>query len=361
MSAMPAERRIEHLPEIVAALPSEDRERFDSIYRVTRVHAALTVPGSMTESLGRRFGDLGLVSGQTVVTATNRYTLEATSFNGLRALRPMSHATGSSTEPDVDDPFADPETQTPDNVIGRVRGRRSVTAANVAASDAWHGVIIFNEPDPLAFDAEDVVDYLSTGLEWARRAHVYDGRAVHPFLFWNANPRAGASLTHGHAQVIVRSDAPMARTEVQRSAAARYRSERHGSNYFDDVMDAHESVGLGSTLGTSRVAAHLTPIKERELLIIGTGLDEDFFRSVGRALVSFRDAMSVTSFNLAVFGPPLDEAERAGWEGFPAVARMVDRGRNDARSSDFAGMELYGQSVVSADPFDVARTLIMAL
>jgi hypothetical protein len=40
---------------------------------------------------------------------------------------------------------------------------------------------------------------------------------------------------------------------------------------------------------------------------------------------------------------------------------MVDRGRNDARSSDFAGMELYGQSVVSADPFDVARTLIMAL
>ena len=361
MSGMPVERRIELLPEIVAALPSEDRERFDSIYRVTRVHASLTIPGTMTESLGKRFGDLGAVSDQTVISVSNRYTLEATSFNGLRALRPMSHVPVSSVEPDGDDPFADPEGQTPDNVIGRVRGRRSVTAANVAASDAWHGVIIFDEPDPLGFDAEDVVDYLSTGLEWARRAHAHDRRAAHPFLFWNANPRAGASLTHGHAQVIVRSDAPMARTEVQRSAAARYRSDGYGPNYFDDLMGAHESVGLGSTLGTSRVAAHLTPIKERELLMIGNGLDEDFFRSVGRALVSFRDALNVTSFNLAVFGPPLDGAERAGWEGFPAVARMVDRGRNDARSSDFAGMELFGQSVVSADPFEVARMLTMAL
>ena len=273
----------------------------------------------------------------------------------------MSHVPASIVEPPGDDPFADPEERTPDNVIGRVRGRRSVTAVNVAASDAWHGVIIFDEPDPLAFDAEDVVDYLSTGLEWARRAHAHDPRAVHPFLFWNGNPRAGASLTHGHAQVIVRSDAPMARTEVQRSAAARYRSHQHRSSYFDDVMDTHESVGLASTLGTNRVAAHLTPTKERELLMIGTGLDEDFFRSVGRVLVSFRDALNVRSFNLAVFAPPLDEDERTGWESFPAVARMVDRGRDDARSSDFAGMELYGQSVVSADPFEVARTLIMEL
>ena len=355
------DRRIELLPEIVASLPTGGRKAFESMYEVRRDRGSLTIPEPMMRTIRRQFGDPGAVSNQTIVGVTNRYTLEATAFNSLRALRPMAQDDSAGPRApgrDRGDPFADPQAQTPENSIGRVRGRRCVTAPNVAASDAWHGVIVFDEPDPLAFDSGDVLDYLSTGLEWARRAHEHDERATHPFLFWNANARAGASLTHGHAQVIVRRDAPLARIEIQRSAAARYRAEYPGGNYFEDLMDVHTSLGLSSRVEGSEVAAHLTPIKEREVIMTGAGLNEGFFRSIGRVLVAFRDALGVESFNLAVFGPPFGNAEEIeGWEGFPAVARIVDRGPSDLLSSDIGGMELYGQSVVSADPFEVARIM----
>ena len=235
-----------------------------------------------------------------------------------------------------------------------------MTAANLAAADAWHAVIVFEEPEPLIFDAADVVDYLSTGLEWVRRAHAHDPSAVHPFLFWNANHRAGASLMHGHAQAIARSGHPLARVEAQRGAAERYRAER-ATDYFHTLTEAHASVGLLTAVGECGVAAHLTPIKEREVFVIGPELNEAFFGAVGQVLVAFRDRFEVQAFNLAVYGPPIGRADSTRWEGFPAVARLVDRGAADMRSSDFAGMELYGQSVVSSDPFEVAAVLRQAL
>ncbi len=353
-------RRINLLPEIVAALPSGERDRFESIYDVKRVEAELRLPAPMAEPVRRQFGDLEKILNQTVVSVTNRWTLEATSFNGLRALRPMPTRASRDTVQSETDPFRDPEAYTPDNVLGRVRGRRCATAANLAAADAWHAVVVFDEPDSLVFDADDVVDYLSTGLEWGRRAHAHDSTAVHPSLFWNANPRAGASIRHGHAQVIMRSDPPLARIETQRAAAERYWTEC-GKDYFHDLAATHASLGLLMAVGESSVAPHLTPIKEREVLVVGPELNEAFFETVGRTLVAFRDQFEVQAFNLAVFGPPITGPNLAGWERFPAVARLVDRGTAETRSSDFAGMELYGQSVVSSDPFEVAAVLGQAL
>jgi len=364
MTRASGEHRIERLPDIIADLSPRERATVESIFDIRRDVVSMTVPAPMVPSVERQFGDLAAVSDQIIVAVTNRYTLEGTSFNNLRALRPMTRSPSSEIEQSETgrfDPFADPLTQTPDNAIGRVRGRRCVTAANLAASDAWHGVIIFDEPDPFVFDSEDVADYLSTGLEWARKAHSYDVGVVHPFLFWNANARAGASLPHGHAQVVVRRDAPFSRIEVQRSASTRYREINGGANYFDNLMRSHASLGLASRVGESSVVTHLTPIKEREMLVIGTGLNDEFFRSIGQVLVAFRDSLGVESFNLGVFGQPLGSDESTGWEGFPAVARIVDRGRTDVRSSDFAGMELYGQSVVSADPFEAARMIAKAI
>lgn len=45
------------------------------------------------------------------------------------------------------------------------------------------------------------------------------------------------------------------------------------------------------------------------------------------------------------------------WSGFPLIARVVDRGPATGRTADFGGMELYAASVVSADPYEVARIL----
>jgi len=65
--------------------------------------------------------------------------------------------------------------------------------------------------------------------------------------------------------------------------------------------------------------------------------------------------MNVTAFNLGVAAPPLEKEE--GWEGFPVLARVVDRGDPRTTASDIGSMELYASSVVSSDPLEVARIL----
>jgi hypothetical protein len=68
--------------------------------------------------------------------------------------------------------------------------------------------------------------------------------------------------------------------------------------------------------------------------------------------------MGVRAFNVALYGPPLDwDASLAGWADIPLVARFVDRGAPLSPTSDIAALELFGSSVISSDPFDVARTL----
>jgi hypothetical protein len=72
--------------------------------------------------------------------------------------------------------------------------------------------------------------------------------------------------------------------------------------------------------------------------------------------------LGVTSFNLVVYQPPLnvDDTEE-NWDGFPVLVRIVDRGDPSSRTVDFGAMELYAASVVSSDPFQVARTLREAM
>jgi hypothetical protein len=49
------------------------------------------------------------------------------------------------------------------------------------------------------------------------------------------------------------------------------------------------------------------------------------------------------------------------WEGFPLVARLVDRGDTADLSSDIGAMEFYGANVVSSDPFKISVLLGDAL
>jgi hypothetical protein len=74
--------------------------------------------------------------------------------------------------------------------------------------------------------------------------------------------------------------------------------------------------------------------------------------------------MGVLAFNAGIFGPPLAASGQMAsgeqdedWAGFPLIARLVDRGNPLSTTSDIAGLELFGSSVVASDPFEVARIL----
>jgi hypothetical protein len=265
------------------------------------------------------------------------------------------------------DDFCDPERRTPADIFGRVRGRHSLTAANVAPADAWHGLVIFNEHDPLVVDGERLADALAVARAWAARAHATDPQARHLFVLWNCLWRAGASRTHGHLQVLLGRSMAQARVELWHAAVRRYARET-GRDYFADLTAAHLALGLGQRRGPIVVFASLTPIKEREVVFLAPGQlwadagtvdseadTEALLVSALADVVALYRQQGALALNLAISGPPLGGA--ADWEGFPTIARLVDRGDPLSPVADMAAMEFFGSSVVATDPFALARAL----
>lgn len=353
-----ADRSVTNLPEQVEELPPEERRRFTDIFALSRGSAALVPPEEMRQWIERTFGSVDAVEQQTVIKLMNRWTLEGALFNSLRARRPISGRSSGSEAARSEqgtDPFCEPRTGTPADTFGRVQGRHSITASNVAKYDGLHSVVILDRHDPLSWDEDRVVDAFETALEWLRRAHAANPKAVYPFVMWNCLPRSGASIVHGHLQAALGESMPYARIEVWRRAAEAYREQRQRS-YFDDVYEAHRSLGLGFERGQVRWYAHLTPVKEKECIALTDAVDSRFFRLVYRLLSLYRDELGVRAFNLALYLPPMAAVEE-DWSGFPAALRLVDRGDPSSSTSDIGAMELFAQPVVAFDPWRLAEYL----
>lgn len=346
------------LPEQAAALPAADRERFGRLYSVTRSAGSLVPPPEMREWIERSFGSMGTVERQTVVKVLNRWTLEGALFNDLRARRPIDRrmdAADLATSGEGRDPFCHPLTGTPADTFGRIEGSHSITASNVAKYDGLHGVVIFEEHNPLAWTEDRVVDAFETAARWLREAHRAYPSAVYPFVMWNCLPRSGASIVHAHMQVTLGEGCPYARVELWRRAAEGY-ERRYGEGYLEALFRCHDALGLGGEEGGVRWAAHLTPVKEKELLLLAPALGDPLYRAVHRALRLYVDRLGVRAYNVAVYLPPLTPVEE-DWPGFGAVARIVDRGDPGSATSDVGAMELFAQPVVASDPWRLAKAV----
>ncbi len=354
----PNDRMITNIADQVSALPAADREIFERIFHVSTAVGRLNPPEEMHGWIQKHFGSVEAVRSQRIVKITNLVTLEGALFNELRARRPIEpeETVEFTTEfEERGDPFCRPLEGTPEDVFGRVRGKHSITASNVAKYDGFHGLVIFDQHDPLDFSAEEVSDYIDTALAWARKAHEVDPQARYFFFMWNCLWKSGASILHGHAQMSLGRDIHYARVEQLRRAALRYRTDM-GASYFDDLHAAHRALDLAVENGSTHIMAYLTPIKEKEVLLVAEGLDESFKDSVYQVLRCFTAKLGVRSFNLALYLPPIDDVEE-DWSGFPALVRIVDRGDVNIRASDMGAMELYASSVITSDPFRVIEAL----
>ncbi len=172
---------------------------------------------------------------------------------------------------------------------------------------------------------------------------------------WNCLWKSGASIVHGHLQVTMSRDMHYGRVEHLRRAALTY-EHTYGSDYFEDLFAAHLCLGLAMMSDGTKVLAYLTPIKEKEVLLIADTLDRSFKKTVYEVTRCLVDTLGAASFNMAVYMPPMSSTDE-DWGGFPVVARIVDRGDPSIRTSDIGAMELYASSVVSSDPFKLARSL----
>lgn len=351
-----------HLDEIVAELAVDDRLAFERIFHVGVTQGDLVPPDSMRAWIEEHFGSVDLVRRQKIVKVTNVVTLQGVLFNWLRSARPVWRE-----ELDLDeelaridgDPFDNPYTDTPEDTFGRVEGEWCTTASNIAKFDGWHGLVIFKEKHPLRFTREQIHDYLNTGERWAALAHRSDPTAKYYFFLWNCLWSAGASLLHGHAQVMLGRDMHYAAIEAQRRAALLFEAN-HRENYFDALYAAHELIGAGFRRNGVRVMANLAPVKEHEVILMADEMSDAFKDAIYDVLACFRDRLGVQSFNLVLYRPPLAPTQES-WDGFPFMARIVDRGSPTTRTNDFGAMELYAASVVASDPLKLAETLQVAM
>ena len=361
----PASPTIVNLDLLVDALPEDSKRLFYRLFAVATTKGKLKPTRTMLPWLNKQFGSVNRVTEQKIIKVTNQVTFEGAIFNSLRALRPKQYEDRIRVESRIidkantKDPLNKPLEDTPEDVFGRIKGKYSITASNIAKYDGLHGIIIFNKHNPLDFTKDEIVDYLNTGWEWAQKAHESDPSARYYFFLWNALKKAGATLIHGHAQVVLSRDSHYAKIEALRHTALRYKSE-YGSNYFDDLYRVHHDLGLALEKDGIKIMAHLTPIKEKEIIILSESLNGSFKEKVYEVLACFRDCMHVTSFNVGIATPPLNSTT-GEWEDFPVIARIVDRGYPWDGSSDFGTMELYAASIISSDPFQVAGKLKIAL
>jgi hypothetical protein len=352
---------ITELDTIIETLSPEEKKLFHRLFHYSITTGHLRTPKTMNSWIEEQFGSLEAVAIQKIAKITNLVTFEGTLFNRLRASRPIKVDEKFSFEDQIidayeePDPFRNPETDTPEDTFGRVEGEHSITASNIAKFDGMHGIVIFHDYNPVHFSKEKIIDYLDTGWRWAKKAHQTDPQAKYCFIMWNCLRRAGASIFHGHTQVTISSYMHYAKIEGLRRAALNYGAE-YGSNYFEDLYTVHHSLGCALEKEGIKVIAYLTPVKEKEVLLIAREYDLSLKERIYEVLACFRDQMHVLAFNLALIPHPLAETEES-WEGFPVLVRLVDRGDPNMTSSDIGSMELFASSIISSDPLEVARLL----
>ena len=324
----------------------------------------MRVPEAMAGWAEKTF-DVGVdeVATQRIVRVSNVVTGEGTLFNGLRARRPVRAELKADERFDgtvPNDPWAEPEKSTPEDLFRRLSSVRGhgITAANIAKYDAVHSIIVFTDPNPLAFTRETITDQLDLARRWITVAHEDDREAIYPYVMWNCLWRAGGSIVHGHMQMSLARGRHYVKIERLRRDAEAYQAV-HGVSYFEELLAVHRALGLSVNLDGVDAMAHLTPLKEKEVVLMGSALNENAASSLHHVLAVFRDDLGVQSFNVGMLLPPVAPVDES-WDGFPLLMRIVDRGAVDTRSSDMGGMELFAESVVASDPFVLREALGVA-
>ncbi len=378
MSTTTGNNTILNLAERAEALPVRERELFESIFSVGESRGRMRLPAG-SEKIISAFAAPGqtaditriILEEQRVVRTRNTATGDGALFNELRARRPGMRAeqlaeARQKLDAWVEDnrlkngcDFCTPESKTPEDPFGRVYGRHSMTASNIAKYDAWSSIVFFKKHHPLDFTAAELADYVATGFRWFAQANHVDPWATNPYFMWNCLSKAAASQQHGHAQVLLAHDTPYEKVSRLYAAAQQYARQRN-RDYFSDLFDAHAAVGLGLQHGDAKVIASLTPIKEKETLIIAPAKSlsdhagrKDLTHALATVARTFIDDLGVHSFNIAIAMPSLDEQCRVQ----PYVARVVDRGSIFNPVTDIGGMELYGEPVIASDPYRVMDKL----
>lgn len=360
-----AQRSILDLPFLVEDLPDDQKIPFHRIFEVLVSQAPLSYSSpEAREHIGTKFRvpeeyrDM-----RRAVRVTNKIIEEENLTNPLRSIRPLQITSGDqlqaieSANPKEDCSFCKWEKETPMDLFGRIETSRSITAANLFAYDGMHSLVIPKDiHHPLEITEEVFSDMIHTANNWFQEAFRYNPRARFPLLIFNCLPRGGSSIFHPHFQVMAAEDKPYRAVEGLRRNMADYQWFNQVP-FMDDMAHSLRGLGLVHDIGSAHIIFNPVAIKEREVIIYSNDSSRLPNGDLSKAAFSIIDwwrSLGVTSFDMVLYMPPLDAGFGGEWHNFPPWMRMVDRGPEDQRTSDFGTMEVYASSVVASDPLEQA-------
>ncbi|XP_033111350.1 uncharacterized protein LOC117112387 [Anneissia japonica] len=130
----------------------------------------------------------------------------------------------------------------------------------------------------------------------------------------------------------------------RRLSAIRYAKENGGNNYFTELLQVHNALGLATKFGNASAMAYLTPKNDNEVIIMSKTANLDFFRLLFYVIKAFTEDMKLYAWSLAMFLPKLEPWVAPGFDDIPALVRIVSRGPVNSPRSDISAMELFGVS-----------------
>jgi hypothetical protein len=343
----------------IKKLSKKDRAVFNRIFHVVQHCGSIKIPKVMIPWVKSRFGSVRAVEKQKIINITNLITFDGALFNEIRAKRPRQAKSKEDFEKIVKktkgDNFCHAKDYTPSDAVGRLTGKYGITGSNVAKYDGYHGLVIFKEHHPHKFTEAQLVDYLNLAEKWYKKIHAKDRAANYPFIMWNCLWKAAASIVHGHLQVLIGKGCHYAKIEHIKRYAEDYH-KKHKRDYFEDVFNIHKKLGLGLKKGNARVFVNITPLKEKETIIIVPKLDLKAKKLLYRVVRCFIDKLDVDSFNVGIQIPAIKK--NSYWKKMPVIISILDRGSLSNQTADIGAMELYaGDNVIESDPYRIFREL----
>eukprot|EP01061_Rhynchopus_euleeides_P014960 TRINITY_DN25693_c0_g1_i2.p1 TRINITY_DN25693_c0_g1~~TRINITY_DN25693_c0_g1_i2.p1 ORF type:complete len:451 (+),score=162.62 TRINITY_DN25693_c0_g1_i2:44-1396(+) len=359
---------VSRVPELPAFLRAcTDCSLFHRLYMVDEKQARLVVPDTFSAKVKNMFksypggsDSLHFVEHQTLVTIRNKITHDHSLFNRIRRYRPGYRETLTDEEnarlaKDIEQSrgdgcdFCHPE-RTAEDLFGRVKGEYCYVAANVAKYEKWHSLLIAKEHNPLKFTLPAVMDYLEVAHKWFGMVHKTDPAAVAPHMMWDSTGRASASQMHQHMQLSINTHY-YTKAEILREQAGRY-GMGYGANLYADMAAVHDQLGLAIRRGQAVLLVHLTPVKEREVIVVGNSKSTEFAELLYAALQGLIEGSGTRSFSASIVFEHIENHTM-----MPAVARIIDRGAPGDVRNDVGAMEFYGSNNVGMDPFELAKKL----
>ncbi|XP_033101677.1 uncharacterized protein LOC117104888 [Anneissia japonica] len=340
---------------------------FERIYDVKRRSGQIIVPDTFQTKLLKWLGNsedlLREAKLQFVTIIYNKYTNEETIFNPLRSKRP-----GVNNEEDVqtyldelmqkstkDCDFCAYQFKTAEDTFGRIESTHSGTAANAFKYNGYHSLIISKKHNIFEVNEEEFLDMMHTTMRWYMKVYETDKAYKYPQLMWDCLPKASASQIHTHAQASLSPDGYYGLMKHIRLSAIRYAKENGGNNYFTELLQVHNALGLATKFGNASAMAYLTPKNDNEVIIMSKTANLDFFRLLFYVIKAFTEDMKLYAWSLAMFLPKLEPWVAPGFDDIPALVRIVSRGPVNSPRSDISAMELFGASNVNIDPFNVIQ------